>query len=346
MVNQVQHNYFLINVRSNLSKVELSIRALSLWFFIATILSITLSSVSVCAFSRDNKDVATFHIANDSTQTSAEDNSPTVEDSTKVSIIPDPYDTLKVSESSYKFDSSWVAIAKPDSAELASLNSDSDLQYGRTLYSDPSNSFWGIVLRWLYSKLGSWSYSESGSLFYNILYYGLIILLCSAFVYYLSKSNFHSIIKGVSKQIEIRHEEFSEDIHEVDIQQLINKYVAEKDFRRAVRYLYLQVLKSLTDARFIDWLPSKTNATYSSELSSNRKELTNDFLLLTRIFNYAWYGNYPLSENDFSDVKSTFSLFQHRIQSAKPISTNSSSVINQPNTKSLDNSQTIEGVQR
>lgn len=347
MANQdIQQNNAFINGKSILIGKDLLVISLSIWLLFIIVFSTTALAESGIK----NEGIVHWSQATDTTDNDVvtDDNEvvETDENETQTSKVIDIYDTLKVNESSYKLDTSWVAIARPDSAELASLNSDSDLQYGRSVNAVPSTSIWSVFTRWLLSKLGSWTYSESGDLFFNILYYGLIIGLCVALVYYISKSNISSIFKGASKQIEIGYEEISEDIHEVDIEQLINKYVAEKDFRRAVRYLYLQVLKSLTDARFIDWLPSKTNTTYSRELSANRNELTSDFIQLTRVFNYAWYGNYPLNENDFPTIQSSFSSFQNRIQSVKSKPSDFLTKTDELNISDSQSIPTIEGVQR
>jgi hypothetical protein len=339
--NTQHQNNFTTN-KSYLSKKDLFVRCVLFGLFIAIIFPSTTRSFT-------NTSVRFFTMTeqvNDSTTQTNEKEESDESVSTQTTTNIDIYDTLKVNESSFKFDSSTITIVKPDSNELAKLKSDEDLQYRKSGDPNPTNSFWNVLLEWLFSKLGSWTYSESGSLFVDVLYYGLIIGLCIAVVYFLSKSNFNAILKGTPKQIELPFEEFSEDIHEVDIEQLINKYVAEKDYRRAVRYLYLQVLKSLTDARFIEWMPSKTNATYSRELGANRKELTNDFIQLTRIFNYAWYGNYPLSESDFPSVSSSFSLFQERLKVVKSKPSDSPSANSQSNRAESKAHQTTEGVQQ
>ena len=79
-------------------------------------------------------------------------------------------------------------------------------------------------------------------------------------------------------------------IYGVDFQKEIDAAVFRNDYREAVRLLYLQTLKFLSDAGKIDWQPYKTPTEYIYEIKIDTlktpfRELTNRFLRVR-------YGNF------------------------------------------------------
>ena len=97
-------------------------------------------------------------------------------------------------------------------------------------------------------------------------------------------------------------------INEEDLQQLIQKAIADKNYRLAVRYYYLYTLKQLRDAGLIQWHAEKTNRDYVRELPD--ENLKPRFKNLTFIYDYVWYGNYKPAEKDFESIEKDFKTFQ------------------------------------
>ncbi len=96
-------------------------------------------------------------------------------------------------------------------------------------------------------------------------------------------------------------------IKEADLDSLINEAVNGKDYRLAIRYYYLKILKQLIDNQLIDWHPDKTNRDYVNELKA--KDLKTLFKHLTFIYDYVWYGKFTPAEKDFKDIKDDFNKF-------------------------------------
>lgn len=81
---------------------------------------------------------------------------------------------------------------------------------------------------------------------------------------------------------------------------------AERDqhYRMAIRFHFLELLYRLHDHGLISYHPETTNADY---LNSMRKyQGYSEFKSLTRIYEYAWYGDFEISESVYQQVAERF----------------------------------------
>ena len=95
-----------------------------------------------------------------------------------------------------------------------------------------------------------------------------------------------------------------ENIHSIDFKVIINKALHDKNYRLAVRYYYMWLLKSLTDKGEIEWDIEKTNGDYCKEIKS--ESLKQDFQFLSYVYEYSWYGEFEISDVDFSKTETAF----------------------------------------
>ncbi len=98
-----------------------------------------------------------------------------------------------------------------------------------------------------------------------------------------------------------------------NIQDLINQALAKKDFRLAVRYSYLQVLKLMSEKEIITWELQKTNDDYLNEIA--KTELQNPFTSITRLYNFTWYGDFHITEIEYQKAEKTFLSIEKIISS-------------------------------
>ena len=110
----------------------------------------------------------------------------------------------------------------------------------------------------------------------------------------------------------IAFEDLVEDIEGMDFDSLIAEATAARAYRRAVRLLYLKTLKALTTENLIDWQREKTNHEYIDEL--RRLDLRTAFAELTYLFEYIWYGDFPVDEHSFERVRMRFAEFGQTMQ--------------------------------
>lgn len=91
----------------------------------------------------------------------------------------------------------------------------------------------------------------------------------------------------------------------------IAEALRDHDFRLAIRYHFLQLLHRLHDKNLITWHPETTNAEYLLALRKHPRY--SEFQSLTRIYEYAWYGDFEVSESMYRQVAGRFNLLNNRI---------------------------------
>lgn len=93
--------------------------------------------------------------------------------------------------------------------------------------------------------------------------------------------------------------------------ELIYEAEQKKDFNLAIRYLYLQSLKKLSDQELILFSPDKTNNIYVQELSGQNYQP--EFASLTLNYDYVWYGKFAVSPDRYQQLKEEFISFNKKI---------------------------------
>lgn len=99
-------------------------------------------------------------------------------------------------------------------------------------------------------------------------------------------------------------ENIEENIHSIDFHKIIDTEIKNKNYRTAIRYYYLWLLKSFSDKKIIEWDIEKTNNDYYNEISSSDVKQT--FRYLSYIFEYSWYGEFDLTKDEFEKAERVF----------------------------------------
>ena len=105
-----------------------------------------------------------------------------------------------------------------------------------------------------------------------------------------------------SEEIDLNNIEENLEIAELD--QIIKKAIAAKNFPLAIRLYYLAILKELTLAGAIKWKKDKTNRIYVQEMQPH--PLMETFRHVTTIFERVWYGDTALDEAGFEQIQPSF----------------------------------------
>ncbi|MFI2742514.1 DUF4129 domain-containing protein [Zhouia sp. PK063] len=113
--------------------------------------------------------------------------------------------------------------------------------------------------------------------------------------------------KKIIKAIDVEN-----NIQEADFATLIQNAIQNKEYRIAIRYYYLWLLKDFTHKELIIYDVEKTNSDYLLELKN--ETIKQQFNYASYLYNYIWYGEFPIDETQFNNAKKTFTSL---IQSAK-----------------------------
>jgi hypothetical protein len=130
--------------------------------------------------------------------------------------------------------------------------------------------------------------------------WGIVVLAAIFILLRLLKIDLWELLTGRARNTAIAFEEAEENIHELDLQALQAQALAERDYRRAIRYAFLTILKDLDDRKQIHWEPRKTNNEYLAELKP-RTQLA--FRPLARQYERAWFSLHPIDEHSWESTQ-------------------------------------------
>ena len=102
------------------------------------------------------------------------------------------------------------------------------------------------------------------------------------------------------------------NIHVVNFKSLISSAEENNNFRLAIRYYYLWLLKDLTAAELIEYDVEKTNSDYYNELTS--ASIKEEFSYTSYLYNYIWYGEFNVDKDQFIRAKNSFVGFLKTIK--------------------------------
>ncbi|MCT3991787.1 DUF4129 domain-containing protein [Elizabethkingia anophelis] len=191
----------------------------------------------------------------------------------------------------------------------------SDFDYS---VNKPKESLWQKFKKWLGELLNDWFQSNSlrgaNDLFYVLLRIIAIVLI--GFVLYVIirfvlSRNGNWVFSKKSKKLNPEDRTITENIHELDLPSLIKNYEDKKEYRSAVRYQFLYLLKLMTDKNMLEWDPEKTNRDYIRMLSGNA--LQSDFQKLSFVFENVWYGERTIGENEYTIFRKQYQQTQQKI---------------------------------
>ncbi len=204
-----------------------------------------------------------------------------------------------------------------DDQKIQEFRQQDDFNY--TEYEEPDN-WWTRLKTWfnqLWHKFITWLFGVEEitgfwAIILKLLPYLLVIGVLFLLGWLFMKVNPSDML--LEKQIPPQAE-FTEDediIQNQDIQELINLAIKNNNYRLAIRYYYLFVLKKLSDLEFINWESQKTNTDYIKELTDD--PLKNQFTVITKLYDFIWYGSFEVNEKSYRQAEKEFQSITNRIQ--------------------------------
>jgi len=207
-------------------------------------------------------------------------------------------------------------LRRPAAQRLQALRGQRDFQYTDVTDTPASPSLWDRLLHWLWTQLSQLLDTRGGHLARTILWYSLMGATLVFAVLKLLQVDLTKVFGRAPRALPLAYETGQENIHELNFAEALTQAEAAGNLRLAVRLGYLQLLKQLTDRDFIAWQPDKTNQTYLRELAASQPTARPAFAELTRQFEYAWYGELPVSAALYQQVREAQHQFGQQLSGA------------------------------
>ncbi len=199
------------------------------------------------------------------------------------------------------YDKSEVQLRKITDKDLVQYKNNEDFDYRKEI-TEPENYFAKII-----NKIINFFFGNK-SIFGKVLKYIIVALF---FVFIIIRllgfkaNNLFYKNKSIDNIIPIT--ENIDDINNIDIDTIINNAINNKDYKKATRYIFIKTLKLLSKKEIINWEINKTNRDYYYEISD--KNIKEQFVKLSQIFSYVWYGDFEINENIFLQFQQNFKKF-------------------------------------
>lgn len=209
-------------------------------------------------------------------------------------------------------DQELITQKKFDKNNLEKYKADKDFDYSETVEVKEPTLLDRILnwigrqimrfLEWIFGVKSAQGIFKTILLVLPYIVAGIVLFLLLKFFL---KVNSNSIISANNNKSVVSITEEEELIKNKDLAKLIHQAIEQKNYRLAVRYYYLQLLKNLEEKELITWELQKTNEDYSKEITEIN--LNKSFLKLTRLYDFVWYGNFEINEFEFGKIAADFS---------------------------------------
>lgn len=222
----------------------------------------------------------------------------------------------------------YQQLVKPvqfNKKQLETYKNDPDFDYTEII---PQENWWTLLKDWVsrvWNKFWNWllgSYAAEGIIAWllKILPYLIIAGIIGFAIWLFIKLNPAKAALRKPKQAGVHLSEEEKILQSEDIPSLIQQALEQKNYRSAVRYSYLLVLKNLKTNKLIDYQTQKTNEEYLSEIEPI--SLKNQFKNITHLYDFIWYGNFPVTETDFKKAEYEFVRMKNLLNSTTHGNTN------------------------
>ncbi|MGB0886789.1 MAG: DUF4129 domain-containing protein [Vicingaceae bacterium] len=206
-------------------------------------------------------------------------------------------------------DTSEVVLKQIEQSKIEKYQADNHFLYDRV--PPPAEDWWEAFKR-IFWDWFSKMFEQSGISFaWDYLKWVLLAVVILFVVLRVFKTSFSGLFQSKSASNKVHFITEDENIHTINFDAQIEKAIAQKNYKEAIRLAYLKILKQLTDKDLISWKVDKTNLDYLKELSNS--ELKNEFQKTSELFEYIWYGEFELNKNSFNETIIAFKTLSKKL---------------------------------
>lgn len=204
-----------------------------------------------------------------------------------------------------------TAAAAPTDAQWQQLQHDDAFGYAREkeIAETPKpKENKNNIFRELIEAIASFFSSTVGA---AVLYSGLFLVI--AYALYRVFIGEKSFVFAKKKKIltEDPATQTEEELLSIDWEQRLRAAYEKPDLRLAIRYSYMWLLQLMQERGLIQYRNDKTNNDYYHELSET--QYRQPFRQLTREYEFAWYGHYPVSDAAYTQYMQLFDAIKTRL---------------------------------
>ena len=208
-----------------------------------------------------------------------------------------------------KMDTSSIEVRTMNDSALKKIKASKDFQY--TKLQEPPKSLWDRFWTWFWWNIEQLFKTRNG----RITFWTVLCVIASAIIgFFVWKVIYMNKSKLFARKTEggINYSVGENDIHNISFDEAIEEAINSGNYRQAIRLLYLQSLKILSDKELINWQINKTNSDYLIEVKDN--QWSNLFRSLTHHFEYIWYGEMALEKDDFANMQMQFQQLKNQLK--------------------------------
>lgn len=148
--------------------------------------------------------------------------------------------------------------------------------------------------------------------FNNLLWVIMIGIFIAAVIYFLLQNKVNIFSGNAVSAAGEDNEDEHEDIFSLSYTKLIQNAEKQNDYRVAIRLMFLQTLKLLSDVNAIQYQPDYTDQHYLQQLYESK--YYDDFFKVMHSYEYAWFGKFDITTERYAVIKNEFIKLQNRVR--------------------------------
>jgi hypothetical protein len=206
-------------------------------------------------------------------------------------------------------DTSLLEHVKIQPLDIQPYLENEEFQYLKDPMEKKNNTFWQSATLFLKDLFRDISFLlRAAPLIVQVLLWGGVIILIFIAV---TKTRVSKIFY-VDKDLHLPGYDVNDPDREMaDYDGMIKKEIASREYRNAVRLLFLKTVYELDKNNYIRYTKEKTNSDYRREISN--PDMKTSYIMLSDIYNRVWYGLQELNEMKFQEFENKFDQFLTRV---------------------------------
>lgn len=229
-------------------------------------------------------------------------------------IVLSQYFNETYASGKYLQDTVFQYNSKLNKEKLESLKSSDKYVYS---LEESQTNWWSDFKEWLalqWKKIFGEEFDTNSfwGKFFDILPYIILAIAVVLLVWFITRSNPGNQIMRQHQNSKVILTEEDELLMKRNLDKLANEAIDQKNYRLAVRYLYLNCIKRLDIKNIIRYANDKTNYEYIKEIEFS--EISKTFNKLTLVYEQIWYGQLIFDKTYFQHFKDEYDKFHQSLE--------------------------------